>query len=129
VVEVEKPADSPLTIAAYLHDAVMRLPPEQRLNRVSVNEACASPILMGNDDGDLRTYWHATSVKPSRRSLTATMIVDRQFSAKPVGAPLRHSAAAHIEGLSTLVAPACSSQTRMPCRVLRVIDEMPVQIG
>jgi hypothetical protein len=36
---VEKPADSPLTIPAYLHDAVMRLPPEERLNRVRVNEA------------------------------------------------------------------------------------------
>jgi hypothetical protein len=36
---VEKPADSPLTIPAYLHDAVMQLPPEQRLNRTMVNEA------------------------------------------------------------------------------------------
>lgn len=36
---VEKPADSPLTIPAYLHDAVMQLPPEDRLNRVKVNEA------------------------------------------------------------------------------------------
>jgi hypothetical protein len=30
---VEKPADNPLTIPAYLHDAVMQLLPEQRLNR------------------------------------------------------------------------------------------------
>jgi hypothetical protein len=36
---VEKPADSSLAIPNYLHDAVMRLPPEQRLNRVKVNEA------------------------------------------------------------------------------------------
>jgi hypothetical protein len=36
---VEKPADSPLTIPAYLHDAVMQLPPEHRLNRTMVNEA------------------------------------------------------------------------------------------
>jgi hypothetical protein len=36
---VEEPADSPLTIPAYLHDAVMQLPPEDRLNRVKVNEA------------------------------------------------------------------------------------------
>ena len=36
---VEKPVDSPLTISAYLHDAVMQLPPEQRLNRAMVNEA------------------------------------------------------------------------------------------
>jgi hypothetical protein len=36
---VEKPADSPLTIPSPLHDAVMRLSPEQRLNRTAVNEA------------------------------------------------------------------------------------------
>jgi hypothetical protein len=36
---VEKPSDSALTIPAYLHDAVMRLPPEQRFNRARVNEA------------------------------------------------------------------------------------------
>jgi bifunctional non-homologous end joining protein LigD len=36
---VEKPAGNPLTITAYLHDAVMQLLPEQRLNRVRVNEA------------------------------------------------------------------------------------------
>ena len=36
---IEKPADSPLTIPAYLHDAVMQLPPEHRLNRSMVNEA------------------------------------------------------------------------------------------
>ena len=47
---VEKPADSPLTIPAYLHDAVMQLPPEQRLNRTMVNEA-VRPTLTRNDDG------------------------------------------------------------------------------
>jgi hypothetical protein len=36
---VEKPADSLLTIPAYLHDAVMQLPPEHRLNRTMVNKA------------------------------------------------------------------------------------------
>jgi hypothetical protein len=36
---VEKPAYSPLTIPAYLHDAVLQLPSEDRLNRVKVNEA------------------------------------------------------------------------------------------
>jgi hypothetical protein len=36
---VEKAADSSLTIPAYLHDAVMQLAPEQRLNRATVNEA------------------------------------------------------------------------------------------
>jgi hypothetical protein len=40
---VEKPADSPLTIPAYLHDAVMQLPPEDRLNRVKVNEHTEGP--------------------------------------------------------------------------------------
>jgi hypothetical protein len=35
---LEKPADSQLTIPDYLHDAVMQLPPEQRLNRTRVNE-------------------------------------------------------------------------------------------
>ena len=34
---MEKPSDSPLTIPTYLH--VMQLPPEDRLNRVKVNEA------------------------------------------------------------------------------------------
>ena len=36
---IEKPADSPLTIPTYLHDAVIHLSPEQRLNRAVVNEA------------------------------------------------------------------------------------------
>ena len=36
---VEKPSDSPLTIPAYLHDAVMQLPPDDGLNRGKVNEA------------------------------------------------------------------------------------------
>jgi hypothetical protein len=36
---VEKPPDSTLTIPAYLHDAVMQLPPEQRRDRRIVNEA------------------------------------------------------------------------------------------
>jgi hypothetical protein len=36
---VEKAADNPLTIPAYLHDAVMQLPAEQRLSRAMVNEA------------------------------------------------------------------------------------------
>ena len=36
---VEKPAESPLTVPAYLHDAVMQLPREHRLNRTMVNAA------------------------------------------------------------------------------------------
>jgi hypothetical protein len=36
---VEKPTDSSLAIPSYLHDAVMQLPPDQRLNRTRVNEA------------------------------------------------------------------------------------------
>jgi hypothetical protein len=35
----EKPASSTLTIPAHFHDAVMRLPPEQRRYRAAVNEA------------------------------------------------------------------------------------------
>jgi len=35
----EKPADSPLTIPAHLHEAVMQLPLEQRRDRAAVNEA------------------------------------------------------------------------------------------
>ena len=37
----EKPLDSLLTIPAELHDAVMSLPPEDRLDRAKVNEAAA----------------------------------------------------------------------------------------
>ena len=36
---VEKSKESPLTIPEYLHDAVMRLSPDQRLDRTKVNEA------------------------------------------------------------------------------------------
>jgi len=36
---VEKPLDSPLTLPDFLHDAVIQLPPDQRLNRTRVNEA------------------------------------------------------------------------------------------
>jgi hypothetical protein len=36
---VEKPPDSTLTIPAHFHDAVMQLPPEQRRDRRTVNEA------------------------------------------------------------------------------------------
>jgi hypothetical protein len=35
----EKPLDSPLTIPAHIHDAVMRLPPKHRFDRAKVNEA------------------------------------------------------------------------------------------
>jgi hypothetical protein len=35
----EKPADSPLTIPAHFHETVMRLTPEQRRDRRTVNEA------------------------------------------------------------------------------------------
>jgi hypothetical protein len=36
---VEKPAESTLTIPAHLHDPVTQLPPEQRRDRRTVNEA------------------------------------------------------------------------------------------
>jgi hypothetical protein len=35
---VEKPPESALTIPAHFHDAIMRLPPEQRRERAAVNE-------------------------------------------------------------------------------------------
>jgi hypothetical protein len=35
----EKPLDSPLTISAEIHEAVMALPPEERRDRAKVNEA------------------------------------------------------------------------------------------
>jgi hypothetical protein len=46
---VEKAADSPLAIPAYLHDAVMKLSPERRLNQAAVNGRYASLIPMRND--------------------------------------------------------------------------------
>jgi hypothetical protein len=36
---VEKPADSTLTVPAHFHEAIMRLPPQQRYDRTAVNEA------------------------------------------------------------------------------------------
>jgi hypothetical protein len=36
---VEKPASGTLTIPAHFHDAVMRLSPEQRCDRMTMNEA------------------------------------------------------------------------------------------
>ena len=35
----DKPSGGTLTIPAHFHDAVMRLPPEQRRDRRTVNEA------------------------------------------------------------------------------------------
>jgi hypothetical protein len=36
---VEKPADSKLTVPAHFHDAISKLPPAQRSERATVNEA------------------------------------------------------------------------------------------
>jgi hypothetical protein len=36
---VEKPAESTLIIPAHFHEAIMRLPPEQRSDRTAVNDA------------------------------------------------------------------------------------------
>jgi hypothetical protein len=44
---VEKPVNSPLTIPAYLHDAVTRLSPEERPDRKLVNEA----VRLADPDG------------------------------------------------------------------------------
>jgi hypothetical protein len=38
------------------------------------------------------------------------LVVDRRIAAKPVAVPLRHLVAVQVERLSTLLAPARSSQ-------------------
>jgi hypothetical protein len=43
----EKPVDSPLTISAEIHDAVMALPPDERRDRAKVNEAVRDTIALG----------------------------------------------------------------------------------
>jgi hypothetical protein len=43
----EKPVDSPLTISAEIHDAVMALPPEERRDRTKVNEAVRDGLALG----------------------------------------------------------------------------------
>ncbi|NYG46204.1 hypothetical protein GGD67_003675 [Bradyrhizobium sp. IAR9] len=40
----EKPLDSPLTIPAELHRAVMELPPDDRRDRAKVNKAVARAV-------------------------------------------------------------------------------------
>jgi hypothetical protein len=49
----EKPLDSPLTIPAELHHAVTRLPPQDRRDRIKVNEAVretAEQIMVSLDE-------------------------------------------------------------------------------
>ena len=43
----EKPADSLLTIPAETHDAVMALSPEERRDRLTVNEAVRNGLKLG----------------------------------------------------------------------------------
>ena len=43
----EKPLDSPLTIDAAIHDAVMALPPDERRDRAKVNEAVREGLKLG----------------------------------------------------------------------------------
>jgi hypothetical protein len=43
----EKPPDSPLTIPAEIHEAVMALPPEERRDREKVNEAVRDCTALG----------------------------------------------------------------------------------
>jgi hypothetical protein len=43
----DKPLDSPLTISAEIHDAVMALPPDERRDRAKVNEAVRDGIALG----------------------------------------------------------------------------------
>ena len=44
---VEKPLDSPLTIDAEIHDAVMAMPPDERRDRTKVNEAVREGLRLG----------------------------------------------------------------------------------
>ena len=44
---VEKPLDSPLTIDAEIHDAVMALQPDERRDRAKVNEAVRDGLRRG----------------------------------------------------------------------------------
>jgi hypothetical protein len=43
----EKPLDSPLTISAEIHKAVMALPPEERRDRDKVNAAVRDRLALG----------------------------------------------------------------------------------
>ena len=43
----EKPLDSPLTIDADIHNAVMALPPDERRHRARVNEAVGDGLRLG----------------------------------------------------------------------------------
>ncbi len=43
----EKPLDSPLTIDAEMHDAVMALQPDERRDRAKVNEAVRDGLRLG----------------------------------------------------------------------------------
>ena len=42
-----KPLDSPVTISADIHEAVMTLLPEERLDREKVNEAVRDSLALG----------------------------------------------------------------------------------
>jgi hypothetical protein len=48
----EKPLDSPLTIDADIHDAVMALPPDKRRDRAKVNEAASTAERAKADSSD-----------------------------------------------------------------------------
>jgi hypothetical protein len=52
----EKPLDSPLTIDAAIHDAVMALPPDERRDRAKVNEAVAEAERANADSSDDAVY-------------------------------------------------------------------------
>jgi hypothetical protein len=43
----EKLLDSPLTISAEIHDAVMALPPDERRDRAKVNQAARDGVRLG----------------------------------------------------------------------------------
>jgi hypothetical protein len=46
----EKPLDSPLTIPAEIHHAVMSMPPEARHDRARVNEAVRQAMETSDED-------------------------------------------------------------------------------
>jgi hypothetical protein len=50
----EKPLDSPLTIDAAIHDAVMALPPDERRDRAKVNEAVRDGLRLSSIVAEFR---------------------------------------------------------------------------
>jgi hypothetical protein len=94
-----------VTIPTYLHDAVMRLPPEERLNRVRVNEAVRLADLTRSDHCAAREFRHG-----SRSSVCG----------ETARVPLRHLVA--VQGLSTLLARGNDLSTADRSYVAKVVS-------